>query len=251
MQKIILLVVLVFTVSSCLVFRKTKRTPEGTAGIANIYERVKNENISEKNFNIRRVDIEFISGNNNEKLMANVKYRKPSEYLISIRTRTGIEGIRLFINEDTVIINDRINRRVLYGSMETVESKYGISTDMIKIISGDILKGFYIQGMDSDNMNSFLKFDGDLEGKKVSGRIDSVLGKIKEVDIEGSGIFEEWNLKYDDFTEVEGIIIPQKVVIENEVRGIVVRMNIKNVEFDDTEIPEFIPGSRYERIMIK
>jgi hypothetical protein len=251
MQKIILFFVLVFFVSSCSVFRKTKITPEVAGDIANIYERVKNENISEKNFNIRRVDIEFISGNNNEKLMANVKFRKPSEYLISIRTRTGIEGIRLFITGDTVIINDRINRKVLYGSMETVGSRYGISMDMIKMVSGDMLNGFYILGMDSDKKNNFLMFEGDLGGKKVSGRIDTGLGKIKEADIEGSGIFEEWHIEYDEFTEVDGIVIPQKVVIENEVRDIVVRMNIKNVEFDDTEIPEFIPGSRYERIMIR
>jgi hypothetical protein len=135
--------------------------------------------------------------------------------------------------------------------METVGSRYGISMDMIKMVSGDMLNGFYILRMDSDKKNNFLMFEGDLGGKKVSGRIDTALGKIKEADIEGSGIFEEWHIEYDEFTEVDGIVIPQKVVIENEVRDIVVRMNIKNVEFDDTEIPEFIPGSRYERIMIR
>ena len=40
--------------------------------------------------------------------MATIKYELPDKYLISIRSKAGIEAARIFITKDTVLINDRI-----------------------------------------------------------------------------------------------------------------------------------------------
>ncbi len=55
-----------------------------------------------------KADVEVFNNGENRKLISTVKYRKPGNYLVSVKHRTGVEAARIYITKDTVLINDRI-----------------------------------------------------------------------------------------------------------------------------------------------
>ena len=70
-----------------------------------------------------------------------MKYRLPGNYLVSIRNKTGMEAARVYVTHDTVLINDRIYRKLYIGSNEYLLKKYGIATNSLPLVFGDYLKG--------------------------------------------------------------------------------------------------------------
>ena len=68
-----------------------------------------------------------------------LKFEYPDKYLISIKSRTGIEGARIYISEDTILFNDRINKKMYYGSSLYLKRKYGLTTNFLPLIFGDIV----------------------------------------------------------------------------------------------------------------
>ena len=74
-------------------------------------ERTLNRNLTGIDFNIVKAEVEVMNNGESQKLVASVKYRKPGNYLVTIRNRTGIEAARVYITHDTVLINYSIYRK--------------------------------------------------------------------------------------------------------------------------------------------
>ena len=83
----------------CSVARKTVNTTIVTTteskSILDITER---QNISSAGFFIQKAEVEYNNQYGSQKFLASIKFEYPDKYLISLKSRTGIEGVRIFIN---------------------------------------------------------------------------------------------------------------------------------------------------------
>jgi hypothetical protein len=93
----------------------------------NITESVSQQNITNSGFFIEKAEIEINNDKGKEKFIANIKFELPDKYLISLKSRSGIEGARIYLSKDTILVNDRINQIEYYGTSFYIRKKYGFS----------------------------------------------------------------------------------------------------------------------------
>ena len=118
MRKIVIILFLAIIAGGCYVNRKAANVVTLSDGVAEnetILERTERQNITSRGFNIQKAEIEFNNQYGNQKFLASIKFEYPEKYLISLKSRTGIEGVRVFINKDSVFVNDRINKKLYIG----------------------------------------------------------------------------------------------------------------------------------------
>lgn len=247
-QALIFLILLIF--SGCSVFRKAP-ADNGIRNIGGNYnvslEATEAKNISNSGFFITKAAVEISGSEINEKMLCTVKYTNPGKYLISVRSRTGIEAARLFISEDTVLVNDRINRSLYYGSNEKLAEKYGFSYLFIPLIFGDYLSDRMdentvdckdgLLGKRSILQGSVIDYTIDCETEKAVG---ALTGENKEL------IF-----RFAKFKKVGNITIPEEIEIEDILRGTKIFVIVERIEYPWDGIIEFTPGANYEKIHLK
>jgi hypothetical protein len=95
-------------------------------------------NITGSGFFIHKGRILSTGDNGRISLYFTMKFSPPSNYLISIRSKTGIEAFRVYLTEDTVLVNDRLNKAVLYGNNNDFERIIGLPSALLKVSLGDI-----------------------------------------------------------------------------------------------------------------
>ena len=251
MQKIVLIVLIAMSISGCSVLKHGKKTPAETESNREIsVNSIIEKNLTRNNFDIQKAEIQYTDNSKTVNLLASLKYRTSEEYMISMRSRTGIEIARIFVTNDTILLNDRINRKLYYGSSDYLEKKYGISAKAIPILFGDIIiadnhKAIIEckdgKGEVNEKLNSkILKYQVDCDKKKISGLL--ILSDKEEGLIEG---------KLDDFQYIEDKLFPGTVKLL-EVKGkSEIRINIRKVSFNESESLKFIPGANYEKVLIK
>ena len=251
MQKIVVILILGILSAGCSITRSRsnkdlKISKELFSG--NVLESVKNQNITNTGFFIQKAEIEVITQDGKEKLIGSVKFEHPDKYLISIKNRTGIEGARIYISEDTILFNDRINRKMYYGSSVYLKRKYGFTTNFLPLIFGDIvLEKNYRESKEKcsgDKINTDCLVQGvilnyDISCKKRKSTLVSQLNSFVQRGIE---------FKYDNFTNSGNIIIPTKIELKEAQYNLTIRINIVKIELPWNGKIEFVPGRNYEII---
>jgi len=212
-----------------------------------LFERIKKQNITLNNFYIPKAEIEISSQEGIQKVLGSVKFEKPDKYLISIKSNTGIEIARIFISDDTILINDRINRKQYYGSSHNLKSKYGITNSVLPALFGDYI---------TDNLyenktictNDKLDDIGLIDGIKIKYIIDCKKGKIISAIPEKRMNEQNIEIKYSDFIKNDNVFSPRKIEINEFQKRIKININIKRIEPGWRGKVEFINGPRYELI---
>ncbi len=144
---------------------------------------IREQNITNQDFNIQKAEIEIVKDDERQILLASLKYRKGGNYLLSIRSRSGIEAARFYITKDTVLVNDKIRRRIYYASSSYLKEKYGISIDAFPVLLGD-----YLENDKSDESrlicsNGVVDKKGKIQNRNINYTIDCGLKKIKAAKI--------------------------------------------------------------------
>ena len=251
MQKVGYILFLILILSSCSISRKVEST-ERTGTLKSKYDEIsgtiKGQNLSNNSFYIQKAEVEFSEGGKSDRFIATVKFLMPKEYLISIRSRTGLEIARIWLTKDTILVNDRLNRNLYYGSGNYLERKYGITVDILPLIFGDFI-GSELTHNEKENCNNMrANVERVVYGKKIKYTIDCNRNKIIRTVKEngyGSSAFE---IEYGDFDREEGGWIPSNVEFNDMTRGINIRLKVIQIFLPwDGEI-EFIPGNRYDKI---
>jgi hypothetical protein len=136
-----------------------------------LIEQVKALNITNNDFNILKAEIEVANDMDKRRMICSIKYKKPGKYLLSIRSMAGIEAVRVFITEDTVMINDRLSKKLYYGDPDYLLGKYGITVAVIPVILGDFVSDI------SDNEQSECK-----NGETILRKTESYTELIYNID---------------------------------------------------------------------
>lgn len=248
MQKIILILCLVVILTSCSLTRRGGERYLGKSGNpgSEIVTGTENLNLTKKNFFIRKAEIKVINEDGSDSFLGSLKFEQPDRFLLSLRSKTGIEAARIFLSGDTILINDRINRILYHGSPMALKRKYGISASLLPVVLGDFLMNKVSDPGSVTCINGRQDIVSIIDGVRILYTIDCKLMKailaVPDNSMNPAGL----EISYRDFFSEAKSVIPGRI----EVRDLQKKssVEIKIVKFESPWIGniEFIPGNNYE-----
>lgn len=212
--------------------------------------RVAQQNITQHSFYITKAEIEILSDNRSEEFLASIKFSKPDKYLISLKSKAGIEAVRILVTNDTILVNDRFNRTHYYGSAQNVYRKYRISNKLLSLIFGDYVDKQCIDNEHNMCENNVLNVKCTDRRTELNYQIDCKKEKVKELKFIDDYGRKEVEIAFTDFFEISGISIPGKIYIAGLMDIRMINITLKKVELPWEGNLDFVPGNKYQRIEI-
>lgn len=255
MQKVIFILIIISSIlSSCSETRRAART----AGKAeneiingnNLISVIRN-NLSNNDFNIQKAEIDIIQENISARLIADIKFKKPDTLLITVRSRTGIEAGRAFITRDTLIIRDRINKKLMIGKPESLGAKYGIDPSLIFVILGDIVVEEKDQTNSMECVKGEYRKEFEINGKRIEYVIDCQRRKLKQTYFEGDVNSGNIRIGLSDIINSGKVIYPGRIEIQDDLKSVGIIMKIKKIESPWAGKIGSLTGQGYKVIKIR
>jgi hypothetical protein len=237
--------------SGCSVSRKQRRTSEtDTIQVprGDIYESLINQNITNKSFFIDKAEFR-IKGSGGEKTgIATIKFKPPDKYLISIKSKAGIEIARIYLSEDSIFVNDRLSKKLYYGSTSYLKSKYGLTTAVLPLIFGDFLNENIYDNNKPDCEDGKIKMEAIIKDIKINYVVDCKYGKSILALPANEEMSGRMKIEYGKFFMSNDIYIPGIVKISENQNNTRIEIKIKRIIFPWEGSIEFVPGKQYEKI---
>jgi len=256
LQKIVyILLAVAVIITGCSTARKTGKTSGTTARESAItaysIESVILNNLTNNNFYIQKADINIIQENISVRLVADIKFKKPDTMLITVRSRTGIEAGRAFITKDTLIVRDRINKKLLIGDPEALGTKYGVDPSFLPVIFGDIVveekdRTVYMECVRGDFNREFK-----VHGKSVEYIIDCQGKKLNQAYFEGDIKSGNITIGMNDIKKSGGVIYPGTIVINDDLKSMSVVIEIRKIESPWNGKIGTVSGQGYKVVKIR
>jgi hypothetical protein len=247
-----ILLVLVFT-SGCSALRKQKGSY--SPGVieshgVNLIDRILNQNLTSKSFYIERAEFIIRSDDGEKSGLGTMKFLYPDKFLISIKGNSGIEVARIFLSGDSIKINDKMNKRLFYGSTSYLKEKYGVTTSILPVILGDYVNDEKIDSSKINCINGNFNINGIVKNVKVQYLFDCELAKSKltipEENRNGNGL----EIRYGKFFNVNNINAPGIIEISDKHRNTTIEIRIDKIDIPWEGTIDFIPGRQYEIIRL-
>jgi hypothetical protein len=228
---------------------KTRITYSSLVSVADIGETRKN-NLSNNDFSVKRADVVLKVNGDEQKFIASFKYKFPGIWLISMKSNTGIEAARAWITTDTVLVNDRLHKKLYYGRSSALEEKYGIAVKAIPVLMGDFIEADIKIGNSADCIEGIdeevAKFENFRVEYVISCRENKILrSKIIHPDkntirINYYKTKKDGNKKY-----------PTKIIFTDSEANNIMEIKIRDIDFNNIDKIDFIPGKGYEKVLLK
>lgn len=251
MRKVSILLILGIFVTNCSVTRNIKGKKGENLNVVlsdNVLESVKYQNITSDNFFIQKAEVEIITENGKEKFLANIKFVKPDKYLISLRSKTGIEGARIYMSEDTILVNDRINKKMYFGRSYYLKKKYGFTQSFLPLIFGDIILNIYCETGKEKCVNDKMYVKCIEQGIMLNYEIDCNKRKPISVTQMNNFVKEGFKITYGGFYGIGNRFIPKLVEFKDSQYNTTIKIKILKLEMPWYGSVKFIPGKGYELI---
>lgn len=247
---LILLTGIVITGCSALRSRTTFVDSENKRNTTNS-EKIISQNLSSISFILSKIEIVVEEGGEKQKLIGNVKCVFPDKFLLSLRNSTGIEGARIYIDKDTILANDRINRKMYYGSSKHLFEKYGISAEYIPVLFGDMVNNDKAL-KDELKCNNGLAEINILSGNnKIQYNIDCTKDKIVKARITAESGKDQVIAEFSNFKELNDHFYPANIKINDVFSGNIINIKIVKAELYDGKDLVLIPGKNYDLILLQ
>ena len=251
MPRITLILFIAILISNCSSLRKAGTVLNNTGNKEINTADIRKLNLTNKDFIIQKAEIEIDIANDSQSLTASLKYKTGGTYLLIIRSKTGIEAARFYITRDTILINDRVNRKLYCASPGYLYSKYGISVNALPVLFGD-----YLSENMSDNpplicKNGLSELKAGILKTEINYTIDCSIDKVKSAKF---GNVKDENfvfLSFDKFKKIDNSVFPVKIEMEDSYRKSVIRISIEKIDFSGFDKIDFIPGKNYEQVILK
>lgn len=253
MQKVVIILIMLY-LTACSVSKPVirsnaaKKDIEGkNLGVTALLE----QNISSNSFLIQKAEVEITDQGEKQRFFASIKFNKPDSFLISVRSTTGIEAVRIFATSDTVLINDRLNRTFLYGTQEAARKKYGLSSALFPLFLGDVILFHIDKATQYKCENGLIILSSVVKGTKVDYSINCENLKPTEISLTRETDIKPVFFRYSGFQKVAEFLFAGRVYIED-----LNNIDLINVKFSKIDVPwdghiDFVPGSNYEQVEIK
>lgn len=137
-----IIALLIVLMAGCSATRKKRTAMPGgmttDASMVTIINGVRNYNITEKGFVIKRGRIELEGTETDGSFGLNARLNSKGDFFASVRGPLGIELVRLLAVGNDIAMIDRINRTVYVGKKDAVLLKNGMPEDFMKTVFGDL-----------------------------------------------------------------------------------------------------------------
>jgi len=218
------------------------------SGLLNVSD-VTELNFTAQSFFIQRADINIVGDGISQKVISTIKFAEPDSFLISVRALGGlIEAARILLTSDTILINDRINQTLYFGSNQNVKKIYGFDLMFFPVLLGDLITGSQtLSGVNCNEGNAVFR-----ENRKdhiINYLIDCETRKCKEVTVENEKNYI--SIEFDNFGKDGEMIFPRRIRINNFANFALLEMAIDRVEFNVNSSIEFIQGRNYDPVELK
>ncbi len=251
MRKIALISAIGLLTLSCSVTRRVNRETTATENrptSGDVLESIKEQNITDSSFFIQKAEFEITTKEGSEKYIGTVKYQKPDIYLISLKTRTGIEGARIFISSDTILVNDRINKKIYFGKPYYLKKKYGLTLSCLPLIFGDLVTESNFSLDQVKCSGDKLKINCNVTGVILNYDVDCRKRKVILVNQTDNYGDQNLNIKFEKFFSIGSILLPGAIEIIDTQFDAKIKIRILKVEYPWNGTVKFIPGKNYELI---
>ncbi len=244
-KKIIFAIIWVILLQGCITTKNSSISAKYFEAKKIIENTIKN-NITEVGFYIKSGRISFYDGQEKMNFLFSVKYEREKKYLISIKSTAGIEAIRIYLDNDTMLINDRINKEVLYGKSTEFEKITGVKYDFLKVCFGD-LPGNYIYKWEKINGgNEHIELEGNYNGILFNSLINCNNKKPENTVIYIGGKNRFLKIEYEKY-KGDLYQLPHETIIYDSEKKIKMILRIKKYIVPWHGDIEFIPGEGYRK----
>jgi len=212
---------------------------------------IRNQNITNFSFIFSKIEINVVGNGEKKKLMGSLKYLYPGRFQLSIRNTAGIEGARIYIDSDTILANDRINRKTYYGSSKEMYEKYGISSYFIPVLLGDFIvyEDRSVSELNCMNGSTEIKINTGIG--QIKYITDCSRDKIVSVLISENEEKPKIKAEFSNFRKLNDHVYPSSIEIEDVNNSDKVKIEIKRAEIYRGRELRFIPGNNYELILLQ
>jgi hypothetical protein len=242
--------ILVFC-TQCSVNRKRK---SGTEAVSistegeSILQSVVKQNITKSNFFIEKAEFRIISNAGEKSGIGTIKFVLPDKYLVSIKSKAGIEIARIYLMEDSVMMNDRLNKKLYYGSASDLKTKFGLTAAIVPLIFGDYINDQAVDERTIECKDGLLSFDALVKDIKIKYNIDCKYGKCIMTSPANDPNSNGLRIEYSDFFRSGKINVPGKIRISEKKNNTIIEIRILKIVIPWEGSIEFIPGKQYEKI---
>ena len=253
MRKIGYFILFFLFTASCSISRKNKsvsHSGKDYSASLNLYQSIINQNLTARSFYIEKADFKISSGGSQISGIGTIKFLKPDKFLISIKSIIGIEIARIYLKGDSIIANDRINKKYYYGSTSYLKTKYGLTTAVLPVVFGDYVND---EKPDSSKLNCIkgnIQIDGSVRKVKIRYLIDCANGKSILTIPEGNFVDSPLNIVYSDFFSISGLRTPGIIKISDTKSEMIIEIRIQKITIPWSGTIDFIPGKQYEKIRL-
>lgn len=209
---------------------------------------------------------EYESSGKKQKFKGNIRIVKDSLMIIGLASNMGVEGFRIFLKPDSVFVLNRLKATYYAGPVSVLKDgrlrilNFSVLQDILLANSSGLFKTDVKPDIEKDHQLKLLCYknkDSDYQAftshnKLIARKVcyrgsDGLLNS-------GDFIFSEWNenihITYPEYTQMENVKIPMKVILESIYRQ---KKEILKITFGKTEINMHFPvrlkvGSKYKRV---
>jgi Domain of unknown function (DUF4292) len=246
---IIILLILANSCSQKLIISENNYISDNNT-VQDIINKIKKNNINKEGFFIEKANISIKTINGSKKFLLNSKFQIPDKYLFSIKSSTGIEGERIYIEKDTLLLNDRNEKKLLFGKPKDLEKVSGIPYFIFKRIFGDLISEESSEIISLEKINNQIVFIQKSEEGIWKSVLNPKIEKVKSTEFSKNIGREKIEIIYSKFKK-EGKHIPENIEYNDVNEGINIKIRILKIIIPwDGEV-EFIPGKGYIKEEIK
>jgi len=218
--------------------------------IAKLIEQVQKNQPQFKTANVSKMSLELQLGERKVNVSATCKIKADSVIYLSIQPFLGIEMFKAEFTKDSLHVFDKMNRRYYATDYSYFSNRFGVNVDFHSIQSL-LTAQFFCVGQnqiqtDSCKVTPLTAGENqiDFETKSMSQHTEiSALSLLNQVLLKTKGSDYQLQTNYSDYTAVNGVNFPQKIVLQigNKKTNATCNFSILRVEFN-TDL-KFIPTS--------
>ncbi len=251
MQKIVFISALFLVLVSCSMIKMRKSVGMNLPDNLTREEIIRNlneGNLSDSGVYIQKAEIEVIKDNKSDKFLATWKLDTLGNSLISVRSKTGIEIARIFFDKDTLLINDRINRKLYYGKPDYLRERYFVPGSFLPLLIGDYIGKGSEKAEESGCRAGILNLESTVKGIRTEYVADCKKGKIVNAVLFSEFGKKEIEINFSDFINAGNGFIASRIRIDEYSLNSKVDIRISRIEHPWYGDVVFIPGRKYELI---
>jgi hypothetical protein len=250
LYKKIALYLFLLSFTGCSVFKDQNYRTIGNKSTIDLEDLRKN-NLTNNSFFVQKAEVEIVTDNEKEGFLVSVKFTQPDSFLVSLRSKAGLEAARIFMTADTLLINDRINRILYFGSGNDLKKRIGYSSKLIPVLLGDLISLRGDINTIGNCLDEIYTVNSSYDSYSLKYRMNCNSDRLEKLEVSGGVDTNPLIIEYSDSRKSGNINYYSKVLVYDLSKAKYLTINYRKIESPYKGFIEFIPGRNYEAVRIK